>query len=257
MSTLRTIDVTKTYGDLLALSNLSIDLKDGELHGLIGPNGAGKTTFVNCITGRTPVTSGEIEYDGESITNRPPHEIARRGIFVVDQLVSVYESLTTSDNVLISLEAGGSGSHREAAGRLPGNSSDTSKAAQIESLLERVDLAAKADTTASSLSYGEKKRLMLVMGLALEPELLLLDEPVAGLNEEQSEAIMDIVSEMIDEEGIGVLLIEHDLNLVLDRCDRVTVLSNGEKIGEGTPDEITQNRAVRESYLGGQSSVDA
>lgn len=251
MSTIATNALVKSFGSLVAVDEVDFEAETGSMYGIIGPNGAGKTTFIRCLTGKYQPSSGSVEHDGEQIDNLEEYLIARRGIVTAEQLVSIYPEITVFDNVATAL-------HAEREERLWDGLFQTSRhkeeikglTSRIEGLLETVGLEDCIRDEADTLAYGQKKRLMIAMAVATEPDFLILDEPVAGLNPEESAHVMNIMSELIEKQGIGILLIEHDMDVVMDNCDRITVLSNGQKIAEGEPSEIQQDERVKEAYLG-------
>ena len=251
MTSLTTKQLVKNFGSIVAIDNVDFEAETGLMHGIIGPNGAGKTTFIRCLTGKYEPSSGTIEYDGERIDKLEEHHIARRGIATAEQLVSIYPNITVYDNVATALHAEReerlwdglfrTGTHKAESDGLT---------AQIEDLLETVGLGDRLRDTADTLAYGQKKRLMIAMAIATDPGFLILDEPVAGLNPDESARIMEIMNELLETRDLGILLIEHDMDVVMDNCDRITVLASGEKIAEGLPAEIQSNELVQEAYLG-------
>jgi branched-chain amino acid transport system ATP-binding protein len=251
VSTLTTNKLVKSFGALVAVDEVDFEAETGLMYGIIGPNGAGKTTFIRCLTGKYKPSSGSVEYEGERIDDLEEFLIARRGIATAEQLVSIYPDITVYDNVATAL-------HAEREERLWDGLFQTSRhdeeveslTSRVEELLETVGLRDRMHDEADTLAYGQKKRLMIAMSIASEPDFLILDEPVAGLNPEESAHVMDIMNDLIDSRDLGILLIEHDMDVVMDNCDRITVLSNGQKIAEGEPAEIQQNDLVKEAYLG-------
>lgn len=251
MSSLETSQLVKRFGSIVAVDEVDFSAETGLMHGIIGPNGAGKTTFIRCLTGRYQPNSGEVRYDGERIDGLEEHLVARRGIATAEQLVSIYPSITVYDNVATAL-------HAKRDERLWDGLLQTKRhreereevAEQIEELLTIVGLADRMQDEADTLAYGQKKRLMIAMAIAINPGFLILDEPVAGLNPEESNGIMEIMNELIESRNLGILIIEHDMDIVMNNCDRVTVLANGRTLAEGTTEEIQENEQVQRAYLG-------
>jgi branched-chain amino acid transport system ATP-binding protein len=230
--------VTKYFGGLTAVHSVDFTIDQGEIVGLIGPNGAGKTTLFNLISGALPTTIGEIRYKDRKITSLKPNQICKRGIARTFQLVKLFGNMTVLENVLL--------------GSLFGTSRDIDESdAKRESLelLEFVGLSAVREAPAKDLTLANQKRLEVVRGLATKPELLLLDEMMAGLNPTEVTQSMELVK-MIQDKGITVFMIEHVMKAIMNVCDRIMVLDHGVKIADGTPQEITTNKKVVEVYLG-------
>jgi len=230
--------VTKHFGGLAAISNVDFYVDQGEIVGLIGPNGAGKTTLFNLISAALPLNSGVIRFKGEKITGLKPHRICRAGVARTFQSVKVFGNMPVLGNVLLGSLFGTS---------IGMSSADATKEA-IESL-EFVGLSAVSATLAKDLTLANQKRLEVAKALATKPELLLLDELVAGLNATETAQAMELVTKIRDR-GITILVIEHVMKAIMSICDRIMVLHHGEKIAEGTPKEITNNQTVIEVYLG-------
>lgn len=241
---LRVEDVSKHFAGLKAMRNVSLDLADGERMSVIGTNGAGKSTLFNCIAGSFPVTHGRIELFGEDITKLPAHKRARRGLARTFQTSRLFEHLTAAENVFVAL--GGSAFPGRRLRRATG---DDARWTRVGELLEQTGLADRGATVVADLSHGEQRQLELAMALALEPRLLMLDEPAAGFSPSERAHLIALLNGL--PESISLLLIEHDMDIALAVASRVVVMHDGEKILEGTPAEIRSSERVREIYLGG------
>ena len=233
---LRAEGISVQFGGLRAVDGVDLTLDQGEILGLIGPNGAGKTTVVNVLSGYQRPSHGSVSLAGADVTRRPPARRVRAGLARTFQSVRLFARLTVFENV--EAAACGIGLRRGAAQR------------RAEELLERFNLSAKADQLAASLPYGEERWLGIARALASEPRFLLLDEPAAGLNESESEELFEVLQRMPQEDGCGILLIEHDMHLVMRLCHRVQVIDHGQTISIGTPNEVRHDPAVLEAYLG-------
>ena len=239
--------LSKRFGGVVAVNAVDLGIPPGQAFGLIGPNGAGKTTFVNLISGHLRADAGTIRFAGTDVTGAPPHVLTARGIARTFQGVRLFKGLSAIENVLIGRHAR---MRTDAVRRLwPRGAPDRADRDRATALLERVGLARHAEALAGELSYGDQRRLEIARALASEPRLLLLDEPAAGMNPAETGRLRELIRALVDE-GLTVLLIEHDVRLVMGTCERIAVLNFGRKIAEGGPAEIQGSTIVREAYLG-------
>ena len=232
--------ISVDFSGLRALDGVDLDVEVGEIVGLIGPNGSGKTTLINVITGQVTPVSGSVSLGGEEITYLSPRKIALKGITRSFQIVRLFENLTVKKNVETTALA--KGASRKDAGKL------------ALSLLKEFKLSDLADLLAGTLSYGDKRKVEIVRALAGEPHFLLLDEPAAGMNEAESEALLRILAGLPARKNLGMLIIDHDMTLIMRLCHRLHVLSSGQTIGAGDVDDVRKLPAVIEAYLGSNVS---
>lgn len=251
MSLLKTDKLSKVFGGLRAVSNFSIDINQGELVGLIGPNGAGKTTAFNLLTGVYEPTEGSIDFAGKSLIGLKPYQITQRGIARTFQNIRLFADLSVLDNVKIAYHFHVKYGILESVLRMGRYYSEEAEiAARALEFLKIFHLEDKKDEIAKNLPYGEQRRLEIARALAAQPQLLLLDEPAAGMNPQETHQLMEMIRWIRKEFNLTILLIEHDMSLVMGVCERIYVLDYGQIIAQGTPVEIKSNPRVIEAYLG-------
>ena len=242
--------VHKTFGDFTAVCGANLTVEKGELVAVIGPNGAGKTTLFNLISGQLKADKGRIVFKGEDIRGLPPYEICRRGMGRSFQIVNIFHRLTVFENVQVAVL-----SHQRSSSNLfsPAQSLAVEETNRI---LESVGLANKASNIAGSLSHGDQKILEIAIALGNEPELLILDEPTAGMSPEETAATMELVKQLANAQGLTILFCEHDMEVVFDIAQSIMVMHYGQTLIQGRPEEVRENEAVQEAYLGGVEIVE-
>jgi branched-chain amino acid transport system ATP-binding protein len=248
---LQTQRLRKEFGGLVAVDDVDFNVQENGIVSLIGPNGAGKTTFFNMLTGVYKPTAGRVVFAGEDMTSKPPHAFTHRGIGRTFQNIRLFQNMTALENVLVGMHVRLKGNLFEAIVRTPRvRKEETAARKRARELLEFSGLVRKEGVIGRNLSYGDQRRLEVARALATQPKLLLLDEPTAGMNPQETADFTTFVVRLRQELQLAVLLIEHDMRVVMGISDRVTVLDYGEKIAEGTPQEIQKNDRVIEAYLG-------
>lgn len=247
-------NISVKFGGLVAVDDVSFDIPTGGVVSLIGPNGAGKTTFFNVLTGLYKPTSGTVIFDDKNITAKPPHKIAQAGVARTFQNIRLFGLMTAEENVMVAMHSHlKSGIISTILGTKKQRTEERESKKTARELLEFVGIGNTADQFARNLSYGDQRRLEVARALALKPKVLLLDEPTAGMNPQESKTFVDFVYRVRDEKDVSILLIEHDMSVVMKVSERITVLDRGQKIAEGTPAEIKSNKRVIEAYLGKSS----
>jgi branched-chain amino acid transport system ATP-binding protein len=245
----------KHFGGLVAINDLSFHIEKGEILGMIGPNGAGKTTAFNLITGVYVPTSGKVDFKGEDITGLRPSRIAEKGIIRTWQVSNLFANMTVQQSVIIGCHLEGRiGFWQTILGSASVRKKEVEVQEKVMKILDMVALTGFGETLTKHLPHGLQRRLGIAIALCAGPELLLLDEPVSGMNPEESQETMALIKQ-INKQGISILLVEHNMKAVMGTCDRIIVLYYGKKIAEGLPKEISQNQEVIRAYLGGAARI--
>jgi branched-chain amino acid transport system ATP-binding protein len=245
--------LTRRFGGLVAVNQVSFGVKEGEIFGLIGPNGAGKTTLFNLVTGLIPPTEGQMMFDGAPLGQRKPHQIAAKGIARTFQNIRLFKDLSAQDNILIAQHVHTrSGVLTGVLGLAPAPQEEREIREKAAELLALVGLQDRAQEKAQNLSYGDQRRLEIARALALAPKLLLLDEPAAGMNPNEKQSLSAFIRDLRDRFGLTVLLIEHHVPLVMSLCDHIAVLDFGQLIALGEPAQVRSDPAVIAAYLGNE-----
>ena len=243
--------ISVQFGGLLAVNSVDFNIPKQSVVSLIGPNGAGKNTFFNVLTGLYKPSAGSITYDGRDITDLPPHKIAEAGIARTFQNIRLFGLMTAQENLLVAMHSHLKSGITSTILRTPKQRREEREAEErAQEILDFAGVGKWTHEFARNLSYGDQRRLEVARALALQPKVLLLDEPTAGMNPQESQVFIDFVRRLVKERDISIMLIEHDMKVVMSVSERITVLDQGEKIAEGTPDQIKNNARVVEAYLG-------
>ncbi len=246
MTILKTHGIKKHFAKFAALSGISMDVRQGEIRAIIGPNGAGKTTFFNVITGKLKPTEGTVYFEEKDITGKPPHKITSYGISRSFQIINIFPGLKTIENVMLSVL----NKYGENMAFFARPQNRDSMKEECFRILRLIGLEENADTLATNLSHGDKKKLDIGIGLARGPKIFLLDEPTAGLNPQENQSIVRLIKEVAEREKLTIILIEHDMDAVFSISDYISVFMQGNIIAEGKPDEVKNNKLVIDAYLG-------
>ncbi|WP_267639551.1 ABC transporter ATP-binding protein [Haloarchaeobius amylolyticus] len=245
---LETRELTRRFGELVATDDLSIEVQAGEFRSIIGPNGAGKTTLFNLVSGALYPSEGAVIFQGEDVSRLPPHKRVKKGIGRSFQITNVFGGLSVRENVRLAAQA--TVGERSPVQNLFGNKdSFPDLNERTDDVLSRVGLDGRGDERASAMAYGDRRRLEIGLVLATDPDLVMLDEPTAGMSADETRATMELIGDVLSDRT--VLLIEHDIELVMNASDRITVLNRGSELATGAPEEVAENDEVQQAYLGG------
>lgn len=246
MSILRIEGVSKRFGSLVAVDNVSLNVQPGELRAVIGPNGAGKTTFFNMISGFLSPSAGKITFNETDVTNMPPVQRVWSGMARTFQITEIFPELSVYENIRVAVEVA---EGYRLTFRMPAEGAEK-VAARVAGLMKMGGLTNKADRIAGELSHGDQRATEIMMAIALNPKLLLLDEPTAGMGDQETYDVTQLIRKLHHDEKLTIVLIEHDMRVVFHLADRITVLAEGKMLAEGTPPEIAANEVVQAAYLG-------
>lgn len=249
MVVLQTDALTKQFGELVAVDQISLTVERGEFRSVIGPNGAGKTTLFNCISGALTPTDGRIIFNDEDITALPPHERVRRGIGRSFQITNVFNGLTVHENIRLAAQPAHDTDIATSESLFRPSADFDAINTDVDKILNAIELRDRADEHAAALAYGDQRRLEIGLVLATDPDLVLLDEPTAGMSREETDATMALIDDVLAEQTL--LLIEHNIDMVMDVSDSITVLNRGQIVTTGAPAEVADDPAVQKAYLGG------
>jgi len=254
MNILEMEKISQEFGGLRAVDSVNLNVAEQEIFGIIGPNGAGKTTLFNIVTGIYEPVEGELRFQGRRLNGMAPHDIARMGVGRTFQNIRLFNKLSVLDNVRVGCHGITHAGFWSGMLSLPGSRREEKEiTGRSMELIEMMGLADRKDEYADNLAYGEQRRLEIARAMALKPALLLLDEPGAGMNAGEKEELMSLIRRIRTDHALTIVLVEHDMNLVMNICERIAVLNYGRKIAEGTPGEIRNDELVIQSYLGDQA----